>query len=80
MLLQKFTARNRPEAVSVPAECLRYQVTQLLTCGEGKTLEGSSICTIKHIKYVGASSKEFHWYKSPASHILASRRHHNASM
>lgn len=79
MLLQKFTARNRPETVSVPAECLCYQVAQLLTCGEGKTLEGSSICTTKHVKYMGASSKEFHWDKYPASHILASRRHPNAS-
>lgn len=79
MLLQKFTARNRPEAVSVPAECLSYQVTQLLTCGEEKTLEGRSICTIKQVKYMGTSSKEFHWHKSPASHILASRRHPNAS-
>jgi len=60
MLLQKFTARNRPEAVSVPAECLSYQVTRLLTCGEEKTLEGRSICTIKQVKYMGTSSKEFH--------------------
>jgi len=60
MLLQKFTARNRPEAVSVPAECLSYQVTQLLTCGEEITLEGRCICKIKQVKYMGTSSKEFH--------------------
>lgn len=59
MLLQKFTARNRPEAVSVPAECLSYQVTQLLTCGEEKTLEGRSICTIKQVKYMEPQAKSF---------------------
>lgn len=69
MLLQKVTARHRPEAVAVPAECLSYQVTQLITYREGKTLERSGGCTRKQVKYTGASSKEFHLHKSPATTI-----------
>lgn len=78
MLLQKVTARNRPEAVSVPAECLSYQVTQLITYREGKTLERSEVCTRKQVKYMGASSKEFHLHKSPATHITITRRQPDA--
>lgn len=74
MLMQKVTPGNRPEAVSVQAECLDN------TWREGKTLGGSRVCERKQVKYMEDSSKEIYWHKSPAPCILATRRHPDESV